>query len=43
MTASDDLLRRIETEPELAGPLAWPGDFDIGRRDPVERRRRSAG
>lgn len=36
MTDSDDLLRRIESEPELADLLMWPGDFDITRRDPVE-------
>ncbi|MFA1548144.1 hypothetical protein [Actinomadura chokoriensis] len=43
MTASDDLLRRIENEPELAGLLTWPGDFDIGRRDPVEELRLPSG
>jgi hypothetical protein len=36
MTASDDLLRRIEQDPALAAALAWPGDFDVERRDPVE-------
>ncbi|MFJ8649931.1 hypothetical protein ACIRNI_27895 [Streptomyces sp. NPDC093546] len=36
MTASDDLLRRIEQEPSLATALAWPGDFDVERRDPLE-------
>lgn len=36
MTASDDLLRRIEQEPSLATALAWPGDFDVERRDPIE-------
>ncbi|WP_217141241.1 hypothetical protein [Streptomyces sp. AC627_RSS907] len=36
MTASDDLLRRIEQEPSLANALAWPGDFDVERRDPIE-------
>lgn len=36
MTASDDLLRRIEQDPSLSAALAWPGDFDIDRRDPVE-------
>lgn len=36
MTASDDLLRRIEEDPSIAAALAWPGDFDIDRRDPVE-------
>ncbi|GAA2404468.1 hypothetical protein GCM10010420_34970 [Streptomyces glaucosporus] len=43
MTASDDLLRRIENDPVLAGLLAWPGDFDIGRRDPVEDLRLPTG
>ncbi|MFF6789736.1 hypothetical protein ACFY9C_11715 [Streptomyces filamentosus] len=37
MTASDDLLRRIEQEPSLATALAWPGDFDVERRDPIEK------
>ncbi|WP_369225136.1 hypothetical protein AB5J52_30305 [Streptomyces sp. R39] len=36
MTAPDDLLLRIEQEPSLAAALAWPGDFDVERRDPVE-------
>ncbi|GAB2822549.1 hypothetical protein GCM10027073_61290 [Streptomyces chlorus] len=36
MTASDALLRRIEQDPPLAAALAWPGDFDIDRRDPLE-------
>jgi hypothetical protein len=36
MTASEDLLRQLEQDPTLAGALAWPGDFDIDRRDPVE-------
>jgi hypothetical protein len=36
MTASQALLRRIEQDPSLAASLAWPGDFDIARRDPVE-------
>lgn len=36
MTAPDDLLRRIEQEPSLAAALAWPGDFDVERRDPLE-------
>jgi hypothetical protein len=36
MTAPDDLLLRIEHEPSLAAVLAWPGDFDVERRDPVE-------
>ncbi|WP_433468701.1 hypothetical protein [Spirillospora sp. CA-128828] len=43
MTASDDLLRRIENEPELADLLEWPGDFDIARRDPVEELRLPTG
>ncbi|MBC6456578.1 hypothetical protein [Actinomadura sp. HBU206391] len=43
MTASDDLLRRIEAEPDLAGLLAWPGDFDIARRDPIEELRIPSG
>lgn len=36
MTASDDLLRRIEQDPSLAAALVWPAEFDIARRDPVE-------
>ncbi|SEN54758.1 hypothetical protein SAMN05216267_1006209 [Actinacidiphila rubida] len=36
MNASDALLHRIEQDPSLAAALAWPGDFDIERRDPVE-------
>lgn len=36
MTASDALLHRIEQDPALAAALAWPGDFRIDRRDPVE-------
>ncbi|MEV0173483.1 hypothetical protein AB0I00_20495 [Streptomyces sp. NPDC050803] len=36
MTASDAVLRRIEQNPSLAAALAWPGDFDIELRDPVE-------
>lgn len=36
MTASDELLRRIEQEPALSEALAWPADFEIERRDPVE-------
>ncbi|MWA05077.1 hypothetical protein F8568_032880 [Actinomadura sp. LD22] len=43
MTASDDLLRRIENEPALAGLLAFPADFDIERRDPVEELRLPTG
>ncbi|WP_181802343.1 hypothetical protein [Streptomyces shenzhenensis] len=36
MTAPDDLLLRIEQDPSLAAALAWPGDFDVERRDPIE-------
>ncbi|MEU9398425.1 hypothetical protein [Streptomyces sp. NPDC048242] len=36
MNASDTLLHRLEQDPSLADALAWPGDFDIDRRDPVE-------
>ncbi|GII58095.1 hypothetical protein Pth03_64840 [Planotetraspora thailandica] len=36
MTPADELLHRIETTPQLAALLVWPGDFDIERRDPVE-------
>ncbi|CAL9461821.1 hypothetical protein SUDANB145_02652 [Streptomyces sp. enrichment culture] len=36
MPAPDDLLLRIEQEPSLAAALAWPGDFDVERRDPIE-------
>jgi hypothetical protein len=43
MTAADDLLRRIETDRDLAGLLVWPGDFDIDRRDPVEELRLPSG
>lgn len=43
MTASDDLLRRIENDPALAELLVWPGDFDIARRDPVEDLRLPTG
>jgi hypothetical protein len=43
VSASDDLLRRIESEPELADLLTWPGDFDIARRDPVEELRLPSG
>lgn len=43
MTASDDLLRRIETESGLAELLVWPGDFDISRRDPIEELRLASG
>jgi hypothetical protein len=43
MTAADDLLRRIEAEPRLAELLAWPGDFDIARREPVEELRVPCG
>lgn len=43
MDAADDLLRRIGTDRELSGFLAWPGDFDLGRRDPVEELRLPTG
>ncbi|MGV9616018.1 hypothetical protein [Nocardia xishanensis] len=43
MSAGDELLRRIEGDPELAGLLAWPGDFDITRREPVEDLRLPSG
>ena len=36
VTASDDLLRRLESDEELARLLMLRGDFDISRRDPVE-------
>jgi hypothetical protein len=36
MTTSDALLRRLEQDPSLAAALAWPGDFDMDRRDPLE-------
>ncbi|MFD2796877.1 hypothetical protein ACFS27_25185 [Promicromonospora vindobonensis] len=36
MTASDDLLRRIEQEAALGEALVWPGDFEVDRREPVE-------
>ncbi|MGW0692782.1 hypothetical protein [Streptomyces sp. NPDC002738] len=36
MPASDALLRHLEQDSALAAVLAWPGDFDIDRRDPVE-------
>ncbi|MFE3137538.1 hypothetical protein [Streptomyces scopuliridis] len=36
MTTSEDLLGRIEQNRSVAAALAWPGDFDIDRRDPVE-------
>lgn len=36
MTASDDLLRRLESDEELAGLLMLHGDFDVRKRDPVE-------
>ncbi|POM26878.1 hypothetical protein BTM25_12860 [Actinomadura rubteroloni] len=34
--SESDLLRRIESDRTIADLLAWPGDFDIDRRDPVE-------
>ncbi|WP_460303803.1 hypothetical protein [Actinocorallia aurea] len=40
---TDDLLRRIEETPEIAALLAWPGDFDVSRRDPVEQLRVPSG
>ncbi|GAA4582466.1 hypothetical protein GCM10023194_17250 [Planotetraspora phitsanulokensis] len=43
MSGADDLLRRVETTPELADLLSWPGDFDIERRDPVEQLRLPSG
>ena len=36
MTASRDLLRRIESDERVAGLLMLHGDFDISRRDPAE-------
>ncbi|MFF3036328.1 hypothetical protein ACFVS7_35645 [Streptomyces rubiginosohelvolus] len=36
MTASDALLHRLEHDSSLAAALAWPADFDIDRRDPIE-------
>lgn len=36
MPAPDDLLLRIAQDPSLAAALAWPGDFDVERRDPLE-------
>ncbi|MFJ6568278.1 hypothetical protein ACIQNU_12695 [Streptomyces sp. NPDC091292] len=41
--ASDALLARIESDPALADYLAWPCDFDIDRRDPVEDLRLPTG
>jgi hypothetical protein len=32
VTTTNDLLRRIESDPEVAELLAWPADFDITRR-----------
>jgi hypothetical protein len=43
MTASDDLLARIEADRGIADLLAWPADFDIDRRDPVEELRLPTG
>ncbi|MDX3356978.1 hypothetical protein PV703_27475 [Streptomyces sp. ME01-24h] len=43
MDASEALLTRIENDPVAAQRLAWPGDFDITRRDPVEAVRLSSG
>jgi hypothetical protein len=36
VTASDDLLRRLESDEELAGLPMLLRDFDVKRRDPVE-------
>lgn len=36
VTASDDLLRRLESDEELASLLMLHCDFDIRKRDPVE-------
>ncbi|MFC5185324.1 hypothetical protein [Actinomadura harenae] len=36
MSENEALLRRIESDETLADLLVWPGDFDIGRREPVE-------
>jgi hypothetical protein len=36
VTASDDLLRRLESDEELANLLMLHGDFDIKRCNPVE-------
>ncbi|ROO86600.1 hypothetical protein EDD29_4173 [Actinocorallia herbida] len=43
MPDADALLRRIEATPELAELLAWPADFDLARRDPVEELRLPSG
>ncbi|MDX2702246.1 hypothetical protein PV350_05205 [Streptomyces sp. PA03-6a] len=43
MDASEALLIRIENDPVAAQHLAWPGDFDITRRDPVEDVRLPSG
>ncbi|MFE0626322.1 hypothetical protein ACFW3D_05060 [Streptomyces sp. NPDC058864] len=43
MDASEALLTRIENDPLAARRLAWPGDFDITRRDPVEDVRLPSG
>jgi hypothetical protein len=43
MDASEALLTRIENDPVAAARLAWPGDFDITRRDPVEDVRLPSG
>ncbi|MFC6929626.1 hypothetical protein ACFQHO_04150 [Actinomadura yumaensis] len=43
MDAADDLLLRIGADRELSGFLAWPGDFDLERRDPVEDLRLPTG
>lgn len=36
MTTTNDLLHQLESDGEIADLLRWPGDFDLGRRDPVE-------
>ncbi|MEU4093465.1 hypothetical protein [Streptomyces sp. NPDC026673] len=43
MDASEALLTRIENDPAAAARLAWPGDFDIARRDPIEDVRLPSG
>lgn len=43
MDASEALLTRIENDPVAIQRLAWPGDFDITRRDPVEDVRLPSG
>ncbi|MFF2845341.1 hypothetical protein ACFVT5_03275 [Streptomyces sp. NPDC058001] len=43
LDASGALLARIASDRALADFLAWPGDFDIERRDPVEDLRLPTG